>query len=161
MMPIYYTREEKYQLAIARGILVDPEDEWLLEEYTWHLGPYGHPMTNLPRDEQGRRSSGVFLHHMIMGYPIWEGEEIDHINRNPQDNRRYNLRYASVSQNRINSNRVIGVARNVYIREGRYVVRIRRNLVEHYLGAFDTLDEAVAERDEWIYQHEEYVSSTI
>lgn len=157
-MSKYYTREEKKQLARDRRILVDPEDEWLLEEYTWHLGPYGHPLVNLPRDEDGTRLAGVFLHHMIMGYPILEGEEIDHINRNPQDNRRHNLRYASMSQNRINSNRAIGVARNVYIRKGKYAVRIRRDLIEHYLGAFDTLDEAIAERDEWIYQHEECVS---
>lgn len=154
-MPIYYTRKEKRQLAEERGILVDPIDEWLLEEYTWHLkwdGYNNYAATSLGRNEYGRTII-VFLHHCIMGQPIWEDDEIDHINRNTMDNHRSNMRYATRSQNRINTSRAessLG-ARNIYqIEDGRYRVRVRRNGQEYYLGTFGTLDEAVAERDEWL-----------
>ena len=131
-------------------ILVDEQDKWMLDAYTWRLNQDGYVVTNSPRGLGQRKS--VFLHHMIVGQPIWEGEEIDHTNRNKLDNRRENLRYVSFSQNRINVTREQNQAgaRNVYVKDGRYVVRVRRDRIEHYLGAFDTLDEAVAERDQFL-----------
>jgi HNH endonuclease len=153
MMPVYYTREQKRQRAIKRGILVDPQDEWLLEEYTWYLrwdGYNTYAVTSLPRDERGNKQL-VALHHMILGQPIWEGVEIDHINHNAADNRRDNLRYATRSQNRINAERASDRTgmRNIDINRGGYRVRFRRDNQEHYVGTFATLSEAMAARDEW------------
>lgn len=161
-MPVYYTREQKRKIAEERGIIVDPEDVWLLEEYTWSLNADGYAVTNFPRDVNGYRQR-VHLHHAIMGQPIWGDDEIDHVNHNVTDDRRCNLRYVTKSEQGINTTRAAGPsgARNIYIREdGRYHIRIRRNLDEYYLGAFDTLEEAIAERDMWLHQQEEYVSST-
>jgi hypothetical protein len=152
-----YTQEERIALAAARGILVDPQDRWLLEEYTWHVDG-GYVATNVPVPPYQMRAR---LHHCIMGQPIWEGDEIDHKNRNTLDNRRSNLRYATVSENRVNTSREVGksTARNVYLRpDGKFRVQISRNGIRYCLGDFGTLDEAVAERDEWLYQHKEYVS---
>lgn len=147
-MPIRYTREEKRQIAVERGIVVDPEDMWLLEEYTWHIGSNDYPKTNLPDGKY------AFLHHAIVGYPVFSGEEVDHINRNPRDNRRSNLRYVSHAINVMNTARAPGPSnhRNIYLKEGRYNVRIRRNTVEHHIGRFDTVEEAVTARDAWL-QH--------
>lgn len=151
-----YSREKRLQLAKERGILVDPEDEWLLEEYTWHLFT-GYATTNVPTEHGYRRA---FLHHCIVGQPIWEGEEIDHKNRVRSDDRRQNLRYVTKSRQAMNTDRAPGAsgARNVYIDRGRYQVTIWRDGYEYYLGRFGTLDEAVATRDEWLYHHKEYVS---
>jgi hypothetical protein len=149
----YFTPEIRRQKAHDLGILVDPEDEWLLEEYSWHLAN-GYAVTSL-RTEYGKRN--VFLHHCIMGQPIWEGDEIDHINRIRYDDRRGNLRYTTKAQNATNSNRGFGECgvRNVYFcHGGRYQVSVRKAGTLHYLGSFSTLDEAVATRDEWLYNYD-------
>jgi hypothetical protein len=136
-------------------ILVDPEDEWLLEEYTWHISSDGYPVTNvvLQYGSEGERiRKYTLLHHCIMGQPIWEGEEIDHKNRIRHDCQRQNLQYITKSGNQINTSRAPGNTgmRNIYYDRGKYKVSIRRDGELHYLGMFDTLDEAVAERDEWL-----------
>jgi hypothetical protein len=152
------TAEERLTLAIERGIIVDPEDEWLLQNYTWHLNDDGYPRARMP--ETGQL---VFLHHCIAGYPIWEGDEIDHEDRNKLNNRRGNLRYVDHYTQTLNRDFPVGEtgARNITLRKnGKFKVQLYRYNKWIYLGQFDTLDEAVAERDEWLSQHGEYVSST-
>lgn len=160
-MPKQYTREERKRLAKERGILVDPIDEWLLEEYTWHImwdGYNAYVKTMLPVSMTHGKRMAVALHHCIMGQPIWDNDEIDHIDRNAEDNRRSNLRYATKSENRINTSREMTETgtRNVYLREDcKYHVHIKRDGQQNYLGCFVTLEEAVAERDEWLHQRGE------
>jgi hypothetical protein len=36
-MPPKYSAEKREELARSRGIIVDPEDEWLLRHYTWSI----------------------------------------------------------------------------------------------------------------------------
>ena len=36
-MAVKYTADEREQIALSRGILVDQEDAWLLREYTWSV----------------------------------------------------------------------------------------------------------------------------
>jgi hypothetical protein len=144
-MPIYLTAEEKLSRARANNILVDEQDMWLLEEYTWHIAHKGYARTNVA-------GGTARLHNAIMGCPIWEGEEIDHINRNPADNRRSNLRWTSPTGNALNRSFPLSNsgARNVYLMGSKYQVQIRRSGVLHLLGGFDTLDEAVDTRDAWL-----------
>lgn len=130
-------------------ILVDPEDQWLLEEYTWHLNQDGYPRSILPEPDRQM----IFLHHCIIGYPIWEGEEVDHIDRNKLNNRRSNLRITDHYVQTLNRDFPVGEtgARNITRRSnGKYRVQLYRNNVPIYLGQFDTLEEAVAERDQWL-----------
>ena len=139
----------------TNSVLVDPEDEWLLEEYSWYISSDGYAVTTLRMSEDKQKT--VTLHHCIVGQPIREGEEIDHINRNRIDDRRCNLRYVSESQQAINSTRAPNSTgeRNIYFYGDKYRVEIRRDYILHSLGIFDTLDEAVAERDMWLYNRGE------
>lgn len=150
-MPTYYTREEKRQRALDLGILVDEQDMWLLEEYTWRVADKGYIRTNLPGGGSAR------LHNAIMGCPIWQDDVVDHKNRTPSDNRRENLRWLTGAASMLNREYPMSAsgARGVYLMGKKYQVQIRRNGVLHLLGGFDTLDEAVAERDEWLEQHKE------
>jgi hypothetical protein len=135
-------------------ILVDPEDRWLLDEYSWSISSDGYAITNVYAGYYKQRT--VLMHHCIVGQPIWEGEEIDHINRVRLDNRRCNLRYVDGSTQALNRTHKPGVlgAKNIYeTAEGKYRVRIKRHQVDYYLGQFDTLDEAVAERDMWLWHN--------
>lgn len=154
-MPVYLTAKEKLQRALDRGILVDDQDQWLLEEYTWYVTNEGYAATNIPLgyDKYGERiRKTVLLHHCIMGQPAWEDEQIDHISQHKLDDRRCNLRYVTPSQQMVNRTVPPGNTGHKYIheRQGRYEVMISRDNTAYFLGRFDTLDEAAAERDEWL-----------
>jgi hypothetical protein len=141
-----YTTETRVRLAKERGILVDEQDMWLIEAFTWSVDNYGYVYT-------AYMGKPMKLHHCIAGNPIWEGDQIDHINRNKQDNRRSNLRYVDNDGNRMN-NRDIEHARLVYpINKGGFVFRVRRRGVAH-TEFYKTEAQAIAARDRWLATQE-------
>lgn len=82
-------------------------------------------------------------------YGEWPEGLLDHINRNPADNRIANLREASQSENMHNANRKSksGVP-GVRWREerSRWVAQIRVGYRNHIIGSFMSKDEAVLAR---------------
>lgn len=78
-------------------------------------------------------------------------ELIDHINRDPSDNRIDNLRKATHQQNMVNSKTRVdnktGV-KGVFKLDHRYLAYINRFGKRHRLGLFNTLEEATAARQE-------------
>lgn len=77
----------------------------------------------------------------------WPQGDIDHINRNPGDNRLVNLRDATRSQNLCNvgalSTSATGVRGvDLHKASGKYRARIRANGKRIELGLFTTIDEA-------------------
>lgn len=117
---------------------------WLLDILPWRIVPKGYVEATM---YDGAWRKTVKLHHFIMGTPVWEGEHIDHINRNKLDNRRSNLRWVDryvSSQNRtfVDNARHIRVTRN-----RKYEVRFSRNGVTYQVGTYDTEEEAVYARD--------------
>ena len=128
-------------------ILLNDEDVWLLDALAWRISTKGYVEATVYGANGWRKT--VKLHHFIMGTPIWEGEHIDHINRNKLDNRRMNLRWVDSyesSQNRgfVDNARHIRVTRN-----GKYEVRFTRNGATHQVGTFDTEEEAVHARNQF------------
>lgn len=86
----------KIILANDKGCtLVDKMDSHL-SEFNWanHTGYPARSSTNL----KGHVRGTTFLHHCIMGYPL-KGLEVDHINGDPLDNRRKNLRFVTRNDN--------------------------------------------------------------
>ncbi|MGB4781054.1 HNH endonuclease [Candidatus Methylomirabilis sp.] len=82
----------------------------------------------------------------------WPSSEIDHINRQPLDNRFVNLRPATRLENSRNTSRavgVLGVKGVVQIANSdRYFSRIRIGRKKRlHLGCFDTIEEAKAAYD--------------
>jgi hypothetical protein len=75
--------------------------------------------------------------------------EIDHINRNKQDNRLDNLRWATHSENRLNRDDPLGVSGERHISPHRnlFQVQITRQDFKVY-KSFKTLEEAIAWRDQ-------------
>jgi hypothetical protein len=119
---------------------VDPEDQWLLDEYNWFPNTQGYLCTNLD-------SITVRLHHCIMGQPINKFTVIDHIDRDRQNNSRSNLRYATRSENYLNSEYSDRAAYIYPQASGSWYVEITRTPNRYYGGTYKTYEEAIEARD--------------
>lgn len=79
----------------GRG-LIDKEDIELIKKYKWRMGDNGRIITDIEKKV-------VKLHLLLMNrIEVEDGNVVDHINRNPSDNRRCNLRIASLGGNSTN-----------------------------------------------------------
>lgn len=78
--------------------LIDDEDYAKISQYRWHLHEGGYAITK-PRI--GKTKPTVRMHRLIMG--VNEGQIVDHIDRNPLNNQKLNLRLCTKSQNAWNS----------------------------------------------------------
>lgn len=96
------------------------------------------------RDENGSRTQGR-LHRLILSSP--KGVLVDHINGNPLDNRKRNLRLCNDTGNARNANKrkdnTSGFKGVTFHKDtGKWQASIRANGNPKYLGLFDTKEEA-------------------
>lgn len=88
----------------------------------------------------------MFLAHRIIWLHVtgeWPGDDLDHIDCDPRNNRFANLRIANTSQNhcnvRVQSNNTSGYKGVIFDkRAGRWVARIKLNGRTRQLGSFDS-----------------------
>lgn len=129
------------------------EDFDLVEKYTWCSDKYGHAFARVSRNGSSRTS---LLHRLIMeriiGSEIPAGMEVDHINRNPRDNRRENLRLCSHRENTMNRSYINNTSGkngvSWYTRYGKWRSYIYVYGKRIHLGSFNNYDEAVSARVE-------------
>ena len=116
--------------------------------------------------DRGYLKVGHFKVHKV----VWEmfngkspeGMQIDHINGNKLDNRIENLRIATYAENQWNAKTrvdnksgVKGVCWHKATR--RWLAQIKHNKVLHYLGVYDTIEEAAkVVQDKRIQLHGEF-----
>lgn len=139
---------KKYKLlAMPCGshVIVSNGDFARAMEWRWHLNNNGYAVSTL------RRKQGLtaYLHRFLLDAP--KGVEVDHINRNPLDNRRENLRLCTHSQNGANKAPVKSKSgyKNVYQSyptRWQVKAKIRGKIV--YFGSFRSLQEAVVKSNE-------------
>ncbi len=142
-----------------KQVLVDDEDYDELSQHKWHLGN-GYAMRHVTTKPDIRE----YMHRRINQTP--DGMVTDHINGDKLDNRRCNLRSASLSQNGINYGRKVG-ANNPYRGVSRFLkrnlwrARITINKKEITIGYFKSPEEAKAVYDSVAQQlFGEFVKST-
>ena len=119
----------------ALEAVVDADDYARVAEFTWAPSGKGYASARV----QGR--TRIYLHRLILDAP--DDMEVDHINGDPLDNRRSNLRLVTHSQNmqnRHNSRYLRGVS---LLPSGRYVARVWTDGKPLHLGVFDTTALAV------------------
>jgi hypothetical protein len=145
-MGVELTPAERYQRACTLGIIVDPEDVWLFSALTWRISSKGYAYSTM---YSGTWRKSVMFHHFIMGTPIWSGQMTDHINRNKLDNRRQNLRWVNGYVNSQNTYAVDNAANVCETYNGKFQVAVQRNGVKYHIGTYDTMQEAINDRDTW------------
>lgn len=129
-------------LTQGQFALVDEADFALVSSYSWRAVPRA--------DRKGYYavSGRVFMHRAIMGFsePGFPYQQTDHRDGNGLNNRRFNLRPATPSQNQANSNKRIGrsVFKGVYWRKdrGKWKAQIRVKTKRRHLGHFVTERDA-------------------
>lgn len=116
--------------------LVDEADYLFLQQYTWST--YGPTRKYAQTRIAGRLTK---LHRLLCSEAL---DDVDHIDGNPLNNSRQNLRAATRSQNMHNAKSRGGSSKykGVSFRKGRWDAYITVNYHRHYLGRFSTEYEA-------------------
>jgi hypothetical protein len=139
---------KKVKLPDGKVVLVDDEDfEWITH-WKWHSRVSGKHVCAVRVVYVDGRKAGkytVLMHRVIMGAP--ENMAVDHINGDPLDNRKSNLRVCTAYENSLN--RRVGVNNtsgykgvHLHTKLKRWTARIGANGKRLHLGLFDTPEEA-------------------
>ncbi len=126
---------------IVAHAIVDDADAWV-GQFRWNVDKNGYAR---------RTTDRITMHRLVMGCGPYDGvHEIDHLNHNKIDNRRENLRLVDRPTNQLNrAGKARGwnaPARGVYWmkRLGKFKAEITVARQRHYLGLFNTVEEAQA-----------------
>ncbi len=149
-------------------VLIDDEDYPKTKNHTWHIikahnGRF-YVNTHVPhpnggvytsgRDKGRRKRTLLQLHRFILNAP--KGKMVDHINGNPLDNQKANLRLVTHRQNSMNQTKTrthkgkktssryrgVGFQKNPSGNGGRWIARIGVNGRTLQIGSFKTEEEA-------------------
>lgn len=127
----------------GKNVIVSDEDYDTLTKYKWYTTSRNYCLRYFKNSKNKLTSRSI--HRDIMR-PL-KDEEIDHINRNPLDNRRDNLRIA----NRFENNHNVGIKttnktgyKGVHFDKGmnKYRAQITINKKNKYIGCFESAKEA-------------------
>ena len=137
---IYNQKNEK-----IAAFVIDVCDIQKVKYHKWRLS-HGHVVTGLPSKGQQRD-----LSHIVLDIPKDDYVVVDHINGDPLDNTRGNLRICSQGENVLNkrfvSNNTSGFVGVSYKKDrDRYDPEIRFEYTRCHLGMTKTIEEAVYKR---------------
>ena len=95
---------KKITLTQGKEAIVDDDDYEMLMEYKWcaqkRITGIFYVARSTPKDSSGKQKILLLMHREITNAP--KGMEVDHINGNPLDNRKENLRICTNQQNAMN-----------------------------------------------------------
>lgn len=131
------------EIVLSNGekVYVDADDEERLESLSWSKAKHGG---SIAYTGGGRANPKyIYMHRFIKNAP--DDILVDHVNRNPLDNRKSNLRFATKKQNAANMDR--GSGRKGITKHNKWVAQIAPDGKTVYLGIFNTIDEAAEAYD--------------
>lgn len=130
---------------VVAHAVVDADDAEAISQTTWRLTTARYAARS--QTVEGVKRT-IYMHRLIAQTP--PGLVTDHINGDRLDNRRSNLRSATLSQNGANSTRRCRSGyRGVYLHKptGRWLAQVSEGGQARHLGIFDTAEEAAAAYD--------------
>ena len=133
--------------GLPDGVLVDAEDMDKIGSYRkWFISTRGDVYAQIHKN--GKTTSHK-IHRVITNAPV--GMDVDHINGNPLDNRRVNLRICTHAENsrntklaRNNTSGHIGVSWDKSRKK--WSARIKLNYKDIYIGRYETIKDAIEAR---------------
>jgi len=133
-------------LTRGREAVIDAADVHLIKGYAWRISAARgrfYAVTCLPRN--GQKQKSIWMHRTIL--PPTEGVIVDHIDGDGLNNRRANLRLATVSQSMCNakmrSDNSSGYRGVAFVRaENKWAAYITVQKKRLSLGRFDTAESA-------------------
>ena len=133
----------RYYDSNGDSFVFDESDLDIVNNHTWHIDDYGYPCTRI--DNKNHRLTRMLLSPT-------ENEYVDHINGNPRDNRRTNLRIAQCVDNqrnmRIPKHNTSGYKGVTFSKEkNRYKAQISINDKTKHIGYFDNPEDAAQAYD--------------
>lgn len=133
---------------VVGNAIIDLDDVEKCKQYKWHISSTGYVIATIPDGTRNCRGK-KHLHRLITDY---DGNDfvIDHINRNPLDNRKCNLRVVTQQMNTANRSEP-GVIR---VPSGRYQSHVTRHYKNIYIGTYDTYDEAIEARKAFVSDYD-------
>lgn len=140
------------EIPLTRGLvaIVDDEDYEWLSQWKWCADTPSRARSYARRRERAR-APAIYMHRIIVGAE--RGQFVDHINGNPLDNRRANLRLCSRAENNRNQTRLTPGKSSAYKgvcwdkREGRWKSCITLGEKHRHIGYFATEVEAARAYD--------------
>jgi hypothetical protein len=137
-------------LTPAGVALIDAADAERILCYRWHLHPHGYAVRPR-RAEDGPGPTQIYMHRVILDAPA--GVPVRRRNESRLDNRRANLRLATLSQSRAGA-RLRGDNTSGYrgvtwsARNGQWQAQIQVAGKRHFLGYFASKEDAARAYDE-------------
>jgi HNH endonuclease/AP2 domain len=151
------------QIPLTRGMftIVDAADLPFVSSFKWCAQPVGQGRFYVST----RRNNKLLLLHRVL-LRAAEDQWVDHINHDPLDNRRSNIRLCSKQENAINKTKQLGchlsqykgVAYAAYLnKKNPWMAFISKNKKRTHLGYFPTeLEAAQAYNQAALHLHKEF-----
>lgn len=145
-------------IILSKGQItyVDDEDFEYLFNWIWYCNSYGYATRTYKRKGKMFR---LYIHRVIMNAKI--GSLIDHIDGNPLNNQKNNLRFVTRKENAQNRKRgvnnksgFIGVSWDNYNKK--WKAQAMHNGKQKFLGNFDNAEEAAICRDQFVKKSYSY-----
>jgi hypothetical protein len=134
-------------------VIIDESDYEFLSQFRWYKSLMGYACTPKARSIRPTKPklNSILMHRILLNAE--RGQVIDHINGNPLDNRRENLRVCTTKQNVRNRKKsesgrekTSSIYKGVSLRKAdlKWCAFIHENRKSIYLGAFSSEQEAAA-----------------
>lgn len=152
-----YLNNKTGWIELTKGVetIVDVEDLPQLLNHVWHANKTGNDGKYRARTTivDGDDRYTELMHRFIM--EPGDGEIVDHINRNPLDNRKENLRLVDHSTNRRNTDTINSETgyRGVFRNGKSFTARIHENGKQICLGTYETPERAAKAYDDYVVEN--------
>lgn len=123
----------------------------IIKNYYWRVNSEGYVITQTTQHDTNSKRKIIKLHKLITG-DIPQDKVVDHIDRNKLNNRCSNLRIVTKSQNGQNvgcrKTNKLGI-KNIHYqtKSKKYRVSFDINKTKYYVGEFNSLEQAIIERN--------------
>jgi len=136
---------KKINVGHEQFALVDDDDFDWITKWRWHLNQQGYAVRKVYINGRKGGSYRVAMHRVIAGTP--ENMHTDHINGDPLDNQKSNLRVCTNKENmknrKLNSNSSTGYKGvHLHTKLKKWVARIGVDGKRIHLGVYDTPEAA-------------------